>query len=103
MPNGQPISAHMANSGAQAGPSPMSQGQQMQPLQDQQAHAAHMMQAMYNYPQMSNYSMGLPPNFVWSMDRVVPANTQYQMPGIAPNSGHPQQMLNVGKGGMQGR
>jgi hypothetical protein len=110
MPNNQHLSSHMVNGAPQAGgPSPMSQGQQMQPTQDQQAHAAQMMpqyQAMYNYAQ--NYGMQsgrLPPGYGWSMGRGGPANNQHQMPGIAPN-GHPQQMLNVGKavqGGMQGR
>jgi membrane-bound lytic murein transglycosylase B len=82
----------------------------MQASQDQQGHAHPMMQQyapMYPYAQM-NYGVQpgrLPSYWGMGMGRGMPVG-QHQMPGMAPNAAHSQQMLNVGKavsGGMQGR
>jgi len=108
MPNNQHIPSHMVNGGAQAGGMP--QGHQLQPSQDQPGHATQMMSQyppVFGYAQMGihNYAR-LPPGYGWPMGRGASVNGQHQMPGIPPNGGHPQQMLNVGKavpGGMQGR
>jgi hypothetical protein len=113
--NGQHLQQHIVNGGPQAGgPSPIPQGQQMQPSPDQQGHNAQMMAQypLYGYAQMGmNYGMPparLPQSYAWPMGlgRGMPINGQHQIPGMASNAGHPQQMLNVGKavpGGMQGR
>jgi hypothetical protein len=110
IPNGQRLQQHMANGGPPAGgPSPILQGQQVQPSQDQQGHNTPMMPQYYSYPM--NYG-GVPhrftPGYPWPMGigRGVPTNGPLQMPGMLPNAAHSQQMLNVGKavpGGMQGR
>lgn len=104
--NGQHLQPHMMNGGP-------SQGQQMQPSQDQQGHTMMPQYPhMYSYAQMGmNYGIQsgrLPPAYTWpvGMGRGMPINGQHQMPGMASNAAHPQQMLNVGKvvpGGMQGR
>jgi hypothetical protein len=113
--NGQHLQQHIVNGGPQAGgPSPIPQGQQMQPSPDQQGHNAQMMAQypLYGYAQMGmNYGIPparLPQSYAWPMGlgRGMPINGQHQIPGMASNAGHPQQMLNVGKavpGGMQGR
>lgn len=112
IPNGQHLQPHMVNGVPQpGGPSPITQGQQMQSSQDHQGHPQLMAQyqPVYHYAQM-NYGIPpnrIPPGYAWpvGMGRGVPVSGQHQMPGMA-NAAHPQQMLNVGKavpGGMQGR
>jgi hypothetical protein len=98
---------HLVNGGSQTGgPSPTPQGQQqMQPSQDPQMMSQYQ---MYGYAQMSLPNYGMVPGrpYVWPAGRGMSVNGQHQIPGVPPNGGHPQHMLNVGKavpGGMQGR